>query len=34
MPSYATQIAREDRWKAVLHLRKLQAEPPPAGGAK
>ncbi|HEY3043462.1 MAG TPA: c-type cytochrome [Vicinamibacterales bacterium] len=24
MPSYATQIAREDRWKAVLHVRKLQ----------
>jgi mono/diheme cytochrome c family protein len=24
MPSYAAQIAREDRWKAVMHLRKLQ----------
>jgi len=25
MPSYATQIAREDRWKAVLHVRKLRS---------
>jgi mono/diheme cytochrome c family protein len=24
MPSYAAQIAREDRWKAVVHLRQLQ----------
>jgi len=24
MPSYAAQIAREDRWKAVLHVRELQ----------
>ena len=24
MPSYAAQIAREDRWKAILHLRMLQ----------
>jgi mono/diheme cytochrome c family protein len=29
MPSYAAQIEREDRWKAVLHVRKLQNEPPP-----
>ena len=27
MPPYATQIARDDRWKAVLHVRKLQNEP-------
>ena len=27
MPSYATQIAREDRWKAILHVRKLQNTP-------
>ena len=25
MPSYGAQIAREDRWKAILHLRVLQA---------
>ena len=25
MPSYATQVAREDRWKAVLFLRTLKA---------
>ncbi|MQA31030.1 MAG: cytochrome c [Luteitalea sp.] len=36
MPSYGAQIARDDRWKAILHLRKLQAasqpaEPPPGG---
>jgi mono/diheme cytochrome c family protein len=24
MPSYAAQISRDDRWKAVLHVRKLQ----------
>lgn len=24
MPSYASQIAREDRWKAILHIRQLQ----------
>jgi mono/diheme cytochrome c family protein len=30
MPSYAAQIAREDRWKAILHLRTLQNQPPPA----
>jgi mono/diheme cytochrome c family protein len=28
MPSYASQVARDDRWKAVLHVRKLQNEPP------
>jgi mono/diheme cytochrome c family protein len=34
MPSYATQVSRDDRWKAILHVRRLQAEPPPAGGAR
>lgn len=34
MLSCAAQISRDDRWKAVLHIRKLQAEPPPAGGAR
>lgn len=34
MPPYASQIAREDRWKAILHVRKLQNEPPPAGNTK
>lgn len=24
MPAYGAQIAREDRWKAILHLRTLQ----------
>jgi mono/diheme cytochrome c family protein len=33
MPSYSAQIAREDRWKAVMHLRGLQGKPtPPAAG--
>ena len=30
MPSYAVQVSRDDRWKAILHVRKLQSEPPPA----
>ena len=36
MPSYASQISQEDRWRIVLHVRKLQAafvaapEPPAA----
>jgi mono/diheme cytochrome c family protein len=36
MPYYSAQIAREDRWKAVLYVRKLQSDPPPppAGDAK
>ena len=29
MPSYAPQIARDDRWKAILHVRKLQNAPAP-----
>lgn len=33
MPPYASQIAREDRWKAILYVRKLQSEPPPAAPA-
>ena len=39
MPSYATQILRDDRWKAILYVRSLQkpkpAPPiePPAKGA-
>lgn len=24
MPSYATQVSQEDRWKIILHLRQLQ----------
>lgn len=34
MPSYATQISREDRWKVILFVRSLQkkgAAPPPGG---
>jgi mono/diheme cytochrome c family protein len=27
MPSYAGQMARDDRWKAILHLRALQGAP-------
>ncbi|HZP01469.1 MAG TPA: cytochrome c [Terriglobia bacterium] len=30
MPSYAAQILQEDRWKAVLYVRKLQQEGAPA----
>ena len=30
MPSYATQVSRDDRWKSILHVRTLQREPPPA----
>ena len=26
MPSYAAQVAREDRWKAVLYVRSLQKQ--------
>jgi mono/diheme cytochrome c family protein len=31
MPSYAPQVSRDDRWKAILHVRQLQAGPPPGG---
>jgi mono/diheme cytochrome c family protein len=30
MPSYAAQVSREDRWKAILHVRMLQNAPPPS----
>ena len=36
MPAYAPQMAREDRWKAILQLRTLQNAPaaaPPAAAA-
>lgn len=26
MPSYASQMSREDRWKTILHVRSLQAK--------
>jgi mono/diheme cytochrome c family protein len=28
MPPYGGQVARDDRWKAILHLRKLQESAP------
>ncbi len=28
MPSYASQVERDDRWRAILHVRRLQAAPP------
>lgn len=28
MPSYASQVEREDRWKAILHIRALQGTKP------
>lgn len=33
MPSYATQIKPEDRWKAILYLRQLQQTAQPAAVA-
>lgn len=33
MPSYAAQLSREDRWRAVVHVRSMQG-PSPAGGEK
>jgi hypothetical protein len=33
MPSYGAQIAGEDRWKAILHLRRLQQQAPAPGAA-
>jgi hypothetical protein len=24
MPSYASQISRDDRWKAILHVRSMR----------
>jgi mono/diheme cytochrome c family protein len=32
MPSYATQVSQEDRWKIVLHLRELQKAAQTAAG--
>ena len=34
MPSYAAQLSREDRWKAILYVRSLQQKVPPAPGGK
>jgi mono/diheme cytochrome c family protein len=34
MLPYGAQVAPEDRWKAILHLRTLQNQPAPAGEAK
>jgi mono/diheme cytochrome c family protein len=34
MPPYGGQIARDDRWKAILHLRRLQDAAPPPEAAK
>ena len=34
MPSYAPQMERDDRWKAILHLRMLQNAPPPPPAAQ
>jgi mono/diheme cytochrome c family protein len=34
MPSYAAQIARDDRWKTILYVRKLQNEMQPTGDAR
>ncbi len=33
MPSYASQISRDDRWKAVVYIRSLQRQVPPAASA-
>src|SRR6185503_18606424 len=33
MPSYATQLSREDRWKAILFVRTLQRASPPAASS-
>jgi mono/diheme cytochrome c family protein len=34
MPSYATQLSREDRWKAILFVRTLKPTQATAEGAK
>jgi mono/diheme cytochrome c family protein len=34
MPPYAAQMDPDDRWKTILHMRKLQNQPAPAGDAK
>ena len=28
MPSYASQVDRDDRWKAILYVRALQEKKP------
>jgi hypothetical protein len=28
MASYTSQVERADRWRAILHVRRLQAAPP------
>lgn len=33
MPSYASQLSREDRWRAIVHVRSLQ-QAAPANGEK
>ena len=30
MPSYASQVSREDRWNVIMYVRSLQAVAPPA----
>jgi len=32
MPSYAAQLSREDRWRAILYVRSLQNQAPTAAG--
>jgi mono/diheme cytochrome c family protein len=34
MPSYASQLSREDRWKVILYVRSLQSQPTATGGGK
>ena len=34
MPSYASQLSREDRWKVILYVRSLQNQPTATGGGK
>jgi len=38
MPAHAAQLSREDRWKAVVHIRTLQSKAPaetaPSAGAE
>jgi mono/diheme cytochrome c family protein len=34
MPSYATQLSREDRWRVILYVRSLQNQPTATGGGK
>jgi hypothetical protein len=34
MQAYGAQVAPEDRWKAILHIRTFQTPAAPAGDAK